>query len=145
MIVSACLLGVCCRYDGGHCLASAFLEELRGRDVIPVCPEQLGGLATPRTPAFLTGGDGFDVLDGRARVVTESGLDVTHAFVAGAEQVLKIASFARERRAFLKEKSPSCGVEFTTIDGRRKPGRGVTAALHARAGFTVTGIGGPEG
>ena len=145
MIVSACLLGVCCRYDGGHCLAPELLEKLRGREVIPVCPEQLGGLATPRTPAFLSGGDGFDVLDGRARVVTESGRDVTGAFVTGAEQVLRIASFARERRAFLKEKSPSCGVGFTTIDGLPEPGRGVTAALLDRAGFAVTGIGGPKG
>jgi len=142
MIVSACLLGVACRYDGRNCADSAVLEEIAGKRFLVVCPEQLGGLTTPREPAFLTGGDGFDVLDGQARVITRSGRDVTEQFLRGADEVLKIAALSGgAKRLLLKEKSPSCGVTQTTIDDRKRAGCGVTAALMSRAGYRLEGWG----
>ncbi len=140
MIVSACLLGVACRYDGGDCFDKALCDELGRGNIIPVCPEQLGGLATPREPAFLTGGDGYGLLDGKARVLTRSGTDLTAQFLSGAEQVLKIAGLANsDGKAFLKEGSPSCGVAVTTVDDEKRPGHGVLAARLERAGYTVIG------
>lgn len=139
MIVSACLLGIKTRYDGRHCLDSELVERIGEKRIVPVCPEQLGGLGTPREKAYLTGGDGFDVLDGKARVITASGHDVTDRFMAGAVEVVKIARLSGCRTAVLKEKSPSCGVETTTIDDRKSPGCGVLAALLERSGFEVKG------
>jgi uncharacterized protein YbbK (DUF523 family) len=86
---------------------------------IPVCPEQLGGLPTPRPAADLIEGDGMDVLTGFASVVTQNGQDVTKEFIAGAEAVLKIAKDQDIRLALLKARSPSCGIKKL----------GVTAAL----------------
>jgi len=90
-IVSACLAGVRCRYDGEDREDPKVLELLAGGEAVPVCPEQLGGLPTPRSRAEFVGGDGEDVLDGRARVVSEEGVDVTDFFLRGAEEVLRIA------------------------------------------------------
>jgi uncharacterized protein YbbK (DUF523 family) len=87
---------------------------------IPICPEQLGGLPTPREAADIVGGNGIDVLGGKAQVVTKSGIDLTAKFILGAEQVLRIARSQHIGTAFLKARSPSCAVH-----GRI----GVTAAL----------------
>jgi uncharacterized protein YbbK (DUF523 family) len=95
---------------------------------IPVCPEQLGGLSTPREAADIVGGDGADVLAGTARVLTKSGLDVTAQFIRGARQVLHIAHLQNTGMAFLKARSPSCAVH-----GRM----GVTAALLQSAGIAL--------
>ena len=95
---------------------------------IPVCPEQLGGLSTPREAADIVGGDGRDVLAGTARVVSKSGIDCTAAFVLGAEQVLQIARLQNISRALLKARSPSCAVSGKI---------GVTAALLRSAGIEV--------
>ena len=104
------------------------MEALAPYHWIPVCPEQLGGLPTPRPPADLIGGDGFQVLDGRARVLTRNGEDLTEAFIRGARQVLLLAEMMDIDLAFLKSGSPSCG---TT------PLAGVTTALLQRHGVTV--------
>ncbi len=69
VLVSACLLGVKCRYDGNHALCPEVLDDLWRNEFIPICPEQLGGLATPRSPAIMEGGDGRNVLEGRAKVL----------------------------------------------------------------------------
>lgn len=98
---------------------------------IPVCPEQLGGLPTPRCPADIADGNGDDVLDGRARVIGSDGVDVTEAFIRGAEMVLEIALKQRVEEVLLKARSPSCGVERL----------GVTAALLKRNGFKITDYG----
>ncbi|NTV14098.1 MAG: DUF523 domain-containing protein [Desulfobulbaceae bacterium] len=127
-LVSGCLIGLACRYDGGVKEDPECRHELAGNIYVPVCPEQLGGLPTPREPADLVGGDGAAVLEGRARVVSRSGVDVTANFVAGAEQVLQIARELQVAGVYLKSGSPSCGV------GRVL---GVTAALLSRAGFGV--------
>jgi uncharacterized protein YbbK (DUF523 family) len=119
-LVSSCLLGLVTRYDGVSKPSAPCRNELHGAIWIPVCPEQLGGLATPRPPADLVGGDGVDVLAGRARVITGSGEDVTEQFIRGARQVLSIAQEQQVAGAFLKSGSPSCGVGGLL---------GVTAAL----------------
>lgn len=124
-LVSSCLVGLCTRYDGKskpdkRCLK--YLDDLNGLNkyiYIPVCPEQLGGLPTPRPAADLIGGDGMDVLTGLISVMTTEGHNITNEFIAGAEAVLKIAQDQNIRLALLKAQSPSCGV--TKL--------GVTAAL----------------
>ncbi len=95
---------------------------------IPVCPEQLGGLPTPRDAADIVGGTGEDVLNGNARVITKNGIDVTEHFVRGAEQVLQIARMTGAGEAWLKARSPSCAVQGTA---------GVAAALLARNGIRL--------
>ncbi len=127
-LASGCLLGLVCRYDGRVKEYPECRRELVGKIYVPVCPEQLGGLPTPREPADLIGGDGAAVLAGLARVVTRSGVDVTANFVLGAEQVLRIARELQVAGVFLKSGSPSCGA------GRVL---GVTAALLRREGFAV--------
>jgi len=119
-LVSACLTGLCTRYDGRSKPDRNCLQAIESRHYIPVCPEQLGGLATPRIAAELTGGDGKDVLNNRATVINRQGLDVTGNFVAGAEAVLAIAVAQNIKLAMLKAGSPSCGLT---------PVPGVTAAL----------------
>ncbi len=141
-IVSACLAAVPCRYDGRDRPDPA-VEGLLARGlVLPVCPEQLGGLPTPRPPAEIRGGDGADVLAGRARVVTSEGDDVTEAFVLGARTALKVARACGARLAYLVDRSPSCGTTLIydgSFEGRLRPGRGVTAALLQEQGIACYG------
>lgn len=130
ILVSACLLGVNCRYCGTACPGEG-VKDLAGRyRLIPVCPEQLGGLPTPRPPAELCGG----------RVVTASGADVTEAFCKGAQETLKLAELFGCRYAILKSRSPSCGfgqIYDGTFSGTLVPGSGITAGLLRKAGLTV--------
>lgn len=119
-LVSACLLGFKTRYDGLSKPSVACKNALKGAIWIPVCPEQLGGLPTPRDPANLVGGQGLEVLAGKAEVITGTGEDVTARFLSGARQVLKIALEQKVAGAFLKSGSPSCGTGKVL---------GVTAAL----------------
>ena len=128
VLVSACLAGLCTRYDGRIRPSSACLEALAGTHWLPVCPEQLGGLPTPRPAANLNGGDGHAVLVGRARVLTEGGEDVTRNFLQGARQCLALAQAQHIRKAYLKAGSPSCGLS---------PRIGVTAALLLQHGIEV--------
>ena len=131
ILISACLLGACCRYDGAskaHPLAALLAER---HTLVPVCPEQLGGLPTPRPPAERRGG----------RVVTQSG-DVTEQYRRGAEEALKLCKLFDCQAAVLKERSPSCGrgqVYDGTFTGALTTGDGVTAALLAAHGIPVYG------
>lgn len=105
-----------------------------------VCPEEIGGLSTPREPAEIIGGDGKDVLDGNARVVTISGHDVTEQFLRGAHITLNKALAVNARIVVLKESSPSCGSTMIydgTFTGKKIVGNGVTAALLKRTGIKV--------
>lgn len=108
---------------------------------MPVCPETLGGLPTPRPPAEIAAAqDGGDVLDRAARVVTRQGEDVTEAFIAGAEATLAKARAAGAELALLIDRSPSCGglaIYDGSFAGRQRPGEGVTAALLRRHGIRV--------
>ena len=144
VLVSACLLGVHCRYDASSNPAAELIERLRGGRIVPVCPEQLGGLATPRPPAELEGGSGEDVLDGHARVVTQAGVDVSAAYLRGARETARLARAYSARRAILKDKSPSCGCTRIHRDGRLQAGSGVTAALLRREGVTVESLDPPK-
>jgi uncharacterized protein YbbK (DUF523 family) len=137
--VSACLLGVPCRYDGkafGQNLASVFDDY----EVVPICPEQLGGLPTPRTPCEIQGGDGNDVLGGKAYVVDKKGKDITEAFVKGALDALEIMKKKEILIAVLKSRSPSCGsgmIYAGSFDGKLKPGDGLVAALFKKMGIKI--------
>lgn len=130
MLVSACLLGVECRYDGGG-QAIDRLDALMARyELIPVCPEQLGGLPTPRTPAERQEG----------RVVDRDGADVTDAFGRGAIQACRIAALYGAKLALLKARSPSCGrgrIYDGSFTGRLVPGDGVAARALMDAGLEV--------
>lgn len=120
ILVSACLAGLCTRYDAQIKHYPKLRETLKSSPWLPVCPEQLGGLPTPREAADIIGGDGRDVLSGTAKVLTKSGADLTAAFIKGAEQVLEIAQRQGVKTAYLKARSPSCAVHGVI---------GVTAAL----------------
>ena len=104
---SACLLGHCCRYDGRTSPSPALLKRVSKEAVLAICPEELGDLPTPRTPSDFQGGDGFDVLDGRARVVNREGHDVTAAFIKGAYAALEKIREHNIQVCFLKDRSPS--------------------------------------
>jgi len=139
VIVSACLLGFSCRYDkGSKPLSRDTLDRLRTEYLaIPLCPEQLGGLPTPRPPMEIAGGDGEGVLKGSARVTNERGEDLSQAMVDGARQV---ADYARElgiTMAVMKEGSPSCGVLIIRRRGKKVSGMGVTTALLRLQGVKV--------
>ena len=132
ILISGCLLGVCCRYDGAskpHPLA----EELsKKHELVPVCPEQLGGLATPRLPAERQGD----------RIVAKSGVDVTAQYRRGAEESLKICRLLGCDAAVLKERSPSCGsgeIYDGTFSKSLTAGDGMTAALLKENGIRVIG------
>ncbi len=142
VLVSACLMGIHCRYNGEHCLDSRVQKTLKGRTPIPVCPEQLGGLPTPRSPARLKGGDGAAVLGGGARVVDDSGRDVTQNFIRGAEEAARVAGLFAAKSAILKSRSPSCGLSCEVRGEGFGPGPGVTAALFLQLGFDIFELGG---
>jgi len=141
VLVSACLLGQPVRYDGRSSGHPDLLQrwQAEGR-VVPLCPEVAGGLPTPRPPAEIPGGQGGEVLDGAAAVVTVAGEDVSAAFVAGAGQALALVRKHGIRVAVLKAGSPSCGNRLTydgTFSGMKVPGEGVTTALLRREGVLV--------
>lgn len=132
IIISACFMGVRCRYDG-KCLRLERLDELMDKyNLIPLCPEILGGLGTPRSPAERVGD----------KVINRSGQDVTGYFYRGAEETLKLARLYDCRYAVLKEKSPSCGsgkIYDGTFSGNLTDGYGITAEILLKNGITVIG------
>ena len=130
VLVSACLLGVNCRYDGKGQAIPRLEELLDACEVIPVCPEQLGGLPTPRTPSERVG----------AKVLARDGADVTDAFARGAAETLRLARLTGVRLALLKARSPSCGageIYDGSFTGRTVPGSGVAAQALIDAGVQV--------
>ncbi len=127
LLISACLLGVHCRYDARERGCQGLIKLVASAPIVPFCPEQLGGLPTPRPPANIVGGDGYDVLSGKARVISAQGSDVTNAYLRGAEQSLYLARLTGAARVLLKDKSPSCGLKTPYCENPAGPG--VTAAL----------------
>jgi uncharacterized protein YbbK (DUF523 family) len=116
------------------------LELVREGRAILVCPEQLGGLPTPRPEAEIAGGGGEDVLRGVTRVLDVHGNDVTANYLRGARESLKAARLAGSTRAILKARSPSCGKDRVydgSFSGTLREGTGVTAALFRREGIEV--------
>ena len=132
VLISACLLGVACRYDA-QSKAYPLIDELcRRHEVVPVCPEIMGGLPTPRTPAERQGD----------RVVTKSGADVTVQYLRGAEETVRLAQRLGCAVAVLKERSPSCGsgeIYDGTFGGVLHNGFGVAAERLQTAGIRVIG------
>lgn len=127
-LVSACLMGLCTRYDAKIVVSPKCNAFLKDSHWIPICPEQLGGLPTPRPAADILSGDGHDVLTGSARVCTKEGENLSTAFIHGARQVLHIAQSQPIQGVCLKARSPSCAISGTM---------GVTAALLQQHGITL--------
>lgn len=130
ILVSACLLGIECRYKGDGCPCEGIKALAEKHTLIPVCPEQLGGLSTPRPPAERQGG----------KVMNREGGDVTEAYRLGAERALRIAKLNKVSVAVMKAKSPSCGsgrIYDGTFSGRLVPGDGVCAELLRAGGIRV--------
>ena len=132
LLISACLLGAQCRYDGQSKPLLQLVALSERFHLVPICPEQLGGLPTPRTPAERCGG----------RVVTRDGRDVTAEYSRGAAQALHLAQVCGCTAALFKERSPSCGfgtIYDGTFSGTLTDGDGVTAALLRAHGIPVYG------
>lgn len=140
IMISACLCGINCKYDGSNNANTFFMDLLSRNLVLPVCPEQLGGLPTPRPPCEILGGDGAAVLAGTARVLAQDGRDFSAEFVRAAHETLHIAQLAGLETAVLKSNSPSCGV-CRIYDGSFThavvSGDGVTTALLRQHGIAV--------
>ncbi len=129
-IVSGCLAGLCCRYDGGDNADEKVMQLVAEGKAIPVCPEQLGGLTTPRPPCEITDG----------KVMSNEGADVTESFIRGAEEALKLAKLAGSNKAILKARSPSCGIGKIydgTFNGNLIDGDGLFAAMLRKEGFKL--------
>lgn len=132
ILVSACLLGVRCRYDGGGELCPGLSRLMERHHLVPVCPEIFGGLSTPRCPAERQG----------EQVITRDGADVTAQYQKGAKETLRLARLYECPLAILKERSPSCGcgqIYDGSFSGRKVPGDGMTAALLKENGIAVAG------
>lgn len=132
IIVSSCLLGLNTKYDGKSNDHTLIRKYISAGKFIPVCPEQLGGLPTPRPPVEIIAGTGQDVLAGRCVVQGEQANDVTQQFIRGAQETVKIVAMGKVTAAILKERSPSCGVNLIydgTFSHNTRPGQGVTAAI----------------
>lgn len=141
IIVSACLCGVNCKYSGGNNFNEKVMHLFQQGKAVLVCPEQMGGLSTPRLPSEIIGGTGADVLDGKCRVMTINCQDdVTDRFTKGAEETLKLAKKCGASLAILKSRSPSCGhgtIYDGSFTGTKIDGNGVTAELLERNGIKV--------
>ena len=140
IVVSACLAGVPCRYDGRAAPDAECAEMVCEGKAAAACPEVMGGLLCPRDPCEIVGGDGADVLAGRAKVLDKNGADRTEAFVLGAQKFLEYLQMQGADMVYLKTKSPSCGageIYDGTFSGKRKAGDGVTAALLKMNGIRI--------
>ena len=134
ILVSACLLGENCKYSGGNNRNERVLEYVKGLEVIPICPEVMGGLSTPRPPA--------EIVDGV--VINKEGVNVDMQYRLGAQRALEIALREGAEAAILQSRSPSCGVREIydgTFSGTRIPGMGVTARLLKEHGIRVLDAG----
>lgn len=140
ILVSSCLMGIDTRYDGSSSLHPVLAQYCYLGRFLPVCPEQLGGLPTPRPSSEIAEGTGDDVLSGDAGVISCDGNDFTQQFVSGATQIYKIIKSLPVSAAILKERSPSCGsreIYDGSFNRILKPGFGVTTALLKRNGIPV--------
>lgn len=138
-IISACLCGVNCKYSGNNNLNEKCMKLFQEGKAILVCPEQLGGLSTPRNPSEMNS-EVKEVVEGDGKVIDNKGNDVTKQFLDGAYETLRIAESANIKKAILKEGSPSCGCNFVydgTFSGNKIKGKGVTAYILEQEGISV--------
>lgn len=139
VLISACLLGLNTRYDGTSKADPRVLELLQDPEFlpIPVCPEQLAGLPTPRPACSFAIGSGTDILAGQGLLLDQNGVAVNAIFRRGAQATARIAQLARCQEAILKERSPSCGVHQIVRQGETVSGQGVTAARLQQLGLQL--------
>lgn len=137
VLVSACLLGLKCCYNGCDNTNDDVVDMRELFTLIPVCPEQLAGFSTPRFPAFFTQGDGSDTITGKDNIINEQGTNVSEQFRCGAREVLKLCNLLNIHSAILKEKSPSCGTKQIYVKEKLTKGSGVTATLLKLNGIRV--------
>ena len=126
ILISACLIGMNCKYDGGNNYQKIALDLVKSGKAIPICPEQLGGLATPRNPSEIKN------IDGKKYVFNNKNEDVTNQFVKGAMEVLKLAKELNVKKVILQSRSPSCGVGKIysgNFDGKLVDGNGILAQM----------------
>ncbi len=134
ILVSACLVGMNCKYDGGNNFNQKVFDLVKEGKAIPICPEQLGGLKTPRKPSEVK------VIDGKRYVINNEGEDVTANFEKGASEVLNLAKKLNIKKAVLQPRSPSCGVGKIysgNFDKQLVDGNGITADLLIQNGIEV--------
>ena len=144
IMVSACLLGINCNYKGGcsydFTKNSRFWLDLCNKyTIIPICPEQLGGLSTPRIPSELLN-KAEDIAKGKGQIINKEGKDVTKNFIKGAEEILRLSKVYKVQYAVLKSKSPSCGTKTVydgTFQGILIDGLGYTAYLLKKSGVLL--------
>ena len=137
ILVSGCLVGLNCKYSGGNNFNEEIFNLVKEGKAIPVCPEQLGGLATPRNPAEIK------VINGERRVITNKGEDATEQFEKGAKEVLKLAKELEITKAILQARSPSCGcgkIYSGNFDKTLVDGDGITAKLLKENGIEVINV-----
>jgi len=141
ILVSSCLLGLKTRYDGSDNYSQPVIDYIRKNRLtpIPVCPEQLAGLSTPRSKCWFSRGDGEAVLSGNGELSNEEGKDVTESFLFGADETLKIALLTDCKMAILQQRSPSCGSQKIYLNDELVDGVGVTTALLKKNGLKVFG------
>lgn len=139
-MISACLMGVNCKYNSKNNYTKQLDIFLKEGEYMLICPEQLGGLSTPRKPCEIVGGSAGDVLDGKAKVLNENREDVTSNFIRGANEVLGIANKINAKKAILKSRSPSCGcgeVYNGNFEKKLIKGNGITTELLIRNNIIV--------
>lgn len=142
-IASACLIGRKCRYDGEAREDPEVKKMYDEGKIKPVCPECLAGLKIPRCPQEIEGGDGNDVLEGKAKVMGKDGSDRTKEVIIGAKRMLAEAKKCGAKKAYMKSKSPSCGLTVIydgTFTGKLRPGIGVASALLLKNGVNVVEV-----
>ena len=130
ILVSACLLGIDCKYNGSNNKNENVLKYLEGKEYVIACPEQLGGLTTPRNPSEIVKIGENEIND--YKLLSNEGKDVSESFIKGANETLKIARIFNCTEAILKEGSPSCGSSFIydgSFTGKKICGQGVTTDL----------------
>ena len=140
ILVSACLLGLNCRFNGRSKANESLISSLKNTHTIPFCPEQLGGLPTPRYRAWITQGDGRDVLEGRSRVINEVDADVTAQFIKGTTETERLVTLFNIKKAYLKSKSPSCGVGKIYHNKNLVTGNGVCATMQLQKNIELISI-----
>jgi len=129
ILVSACLLGLRCCYNGCDNTDQSVLDMREKYILIPACPEQLAGLQTPRPPSFFIKGDGSQTIEGIDNLINDQNENVSSQFRNGAEETLKICQLFNIKTAILKEKSPSCGTHQIYLKEKLTKGIGVTATI----------------
>lgn len=147
LAVSACLAGYRCRYDSKSCNVVDIAELVETSMAIPLCPEQMADLPTPRNPAEIVGGNGYDVLEKRAKVMDSEGNDVTEDYVRGAYEALAFCQQKGITSVILKDGSPTCGsnqIYDGSFRGKTVPGVGVATALLIQNGIKVIGEAGKK-